>query len=127
MNKQICVLEDTIEILEIITIILEEEQYQVFGFGTVSEFNANVDLISPDLCLLDVMLPDGSGLDVCRDLKLDEKTKHIPILMMTANLKIANMKEGCAAEEFIAKPFDIDQLAAIVNRLISDSQLQTSL
>lgn len=118
MANKICVLEDTQEILEIIKIVLEEEGYEVFGFETVSEFNANVGRISPDLCLLDVMLPDGSGLDVCNDLKLAANTHHIPIVIMTANSKMTSMKETCHAEEFIAKPFDINHLAATVNRLI---------
>lgn len=127
MNKKICVLEDTKEILEIIKIVLEEEEYQVFGFETVSEFNANVGKILPDLCLLDVMLPDGSGLEVCKELKSTEHTQHIPIVIMTANSKILSMKEDCHAEEFIAKPFDIDYLAATVNRLTNNSRLQNSI
>jgi len=124
MNKRICVLEDTTEIFEIIKIVLEEEEYEVFGFETVSAFKANVNLLSPDLFLLDVMLPDGNGIDVCRALKSAEDTKHIPVVVMTANSKIATMKEDCTAEDFIAKPFDIDHLAAIVNRLINRNQLQ---
>lgn len=126
MNKKICVLEDTVEILEIIQLILEEEEFQVFGFTTVSEFKANINRIDPALYLLDVMLPDGNGLEVCRELKSSRETKDIPVVMMTANLKIEAMKEDCAAEEFIAKPFDISHLTHTINRLISDSRLPSS-
>lgn len=120
MNKRISVLEDTEEILEIIKIVLEEEQYDVFGFATVSEFIGNLTRISPDLCLLDVMLPDGNGLDVCHDLKAAENTKHIPIIIMTANAQIEKMKDECAADDFIAKPFDIDNLTDKISGLLND-------
>lgn len=125
MKKRICVLEDTEEILEIIKIVLEEEQYEVFGFGTVSEFTGNLNHISPDLCLLDVMLPDGNGLDVCRDIKSAENTKHIPIIIMTANSQIEKMKNECSADDFLAKPFDINVLTDKISRLVNDNSLQT--
>lgn len=127
MNKRICILEDTAEILEIITIVLEEEKYEVFGFGTVAAFNENINNLSPDLYLLDVMLPDGNGLDVCRELKLDKHNQAIPVVMMSANLQITSSKQDCGAEEFIAKPFDIYQLVATIDRLTTHSPLQSSI
>jgi two-component system phosphate regulon response regulator PhoB len=118
MNKRICILEDSEEILEILTIVLEEENYIVSGFGTVSEFMASFASLNPVVCLLDVMLPDGSGLDVCRAIKSSKQTKGIPVAIMTANSKIENMKDLCEAEAFISKPFDISDLADRINQLV---------
>ena len=61
----------------------------------------------PDAFILDVMLPDGNGIDVCRKLKEDQRTLHIPVVMMSANYTSGQMAEFCNADEFISKPFDI--------------------
>lgn len=109
MNKNICVLEDSEEILELIHMVLEED-YNVYGFPTVSKFMSGYAQTNPDLCLLDVMLPDGSGLELCNELKNNTLYKHIPIIIMTANAGIEKMKDDCLANDFISKPFDIDDL-----------------
>lgn len=109
MNKNICVLEDSEEILELVHMVLEQD-YKVHGFPTVSEFMAGHPEVHPDLFLLDVMLPDGNGIKVCNTLKNNTASKHIPVIIMTANAKMEDMKHLCPADDFISKPFDIDDL-----------------
>ncbi len=116
MGKKICLLEDDEGIREIIEMILTDEQYEVYGFSNVKDFMAFEDKGSQDLYLLDVRLPDGSGLMVCDDLKNDEVTKSIPIMMMSAHASLSEMKHNCRAEDFIAKPFDIFDLLKKVDR-----------
>ncbi|MDQ1096767.1 MULTISPECIES: response regulator transcription factor [Chryseobacterium] len=113
MNKNICVLEDSEDILELIHMVLEQD-YQVYGFPTVSEFMAGHSEANPDLFLLDVMLPDGNGIEVCNILKKNDASKHIPVIIMTANAGIESMKQLCSADDFVSKPFDIDDL---INRI----------
>ncbi|MBC6112736.1 PleD family two-component system response regulator [Pedobacter fastidiosus] len=117
MKKTICVLEDSQEILDIISIVLEEENYDVRGFGTVSEFLSKFASFEPVICLLDVMLPDGSGLEVCNIIKKSVQTQHIPVVIMTANSGMDKMKDTCEADDFISKPFDIDDLSRRINLL----------
>jgi len=124
MKKTICVLEDNQEILEIISIVLEEENYQVWGFGTVSEFLAGFEAHNPALCLLDVMLPDGNGIDVCNYIKGNINTRSIPVVIMTANSGIDKMKASCGADDLISKPFDIDNLSCRINLLTSNNLAQ---
>jgi len=119
MKKRICVLEDNDEILEIIKIVLEDENYDVYGFGTVAAFMANYLDLKPDLCLLDVMLPDGNGIEVCEAIKKHPKSAGIPVVVMTANSRMDKMREGSKANDFIAKPFDINDFAHRINRLIT--------
>lgn len=114
MRKRICVLEDNDDIREIISLILEDAHYEVFAFATVDSFFKRSYNILPDVFLLDVMLPDGNGIDVCNALKVDGQTKNIPILMMSANYSATDVKTNCKAEDFIPKPFDIDDF---VNRV----------
>ncbi|RZJ77579.1 PleD family two-component system response regulator [Pedobacter sp. Leaf250] len=118
MGKSVFVLEDDEGIRDVIILLLEEENYDVKGFASVEDFNLNAKNLQPDLFLLDVMLPDGSGMDVCGVLKKSENTKNIPVLMMSAHAKIAEINKSCNAQGFIAKPFDIYDLLKKV-----DSQL----
>jgi DNA-binding response OmpR family regulator len=122
MNNLIFVLEDNEEILSIITMVLEEEELVVKGAGTVSEFYSLLPNLSPALCLLDVMLPDGNGLEVCQQLKQGQTTAHLPVIIMTANTEIEKMKETSNADDYIPKPFDIDDLAKRINNLIEHSK-----
>lgn len=126
MKKPICVLEDNEEILEIISIVLEDENYVVHGFNTVSDFMSSFENLKPSLCLLDVMLPDGNGLDVCMHIKSNPETLNTPVIMMTANSQIEKMKEKCKANDFIAKPFDIDDLSGRINRIIGSKTIETA-
>ncbi|PRD55997.1 response regulator transcription factor [Sphingobacterium gobiense] len=116
MNNLIYVLEDNAEILEIITMILED--FRIEGFGTVSEFSAGFSKHSPALCLLDVMLPDGNGLEICQQMKENPTTAHIPVIVMTANSSIDKMREKGTADDYLAKPFDIDDLTQRITNLI---------
>lgn len=116
-NKRIYILEDSEDIQDILTMVFEEEGYEVKSFSTVGEFNTGRSLTKPDIYLLDVMLPDGNGLDVCAELKENELTSGIPVVIMTANSQIEKMKTDCLAEKFISKPFDIFEVADIVSQL----------
>ena len=64
------------------------------------------------------MLPDGNGIDICCELKKDPKTIDIPIIIMSAHAELSDMKEKCDAEEFIAKPFDIQNFVDKVEKHI---------
>jgi len=119
MGKSVCVLEDDEGIRDVIMLLLKEEHYDVTGFSSVEDFNLNAKNLMPDLFLLDVMLPDGSGLDVCSLLKTSETTKNIPVLMMSAHAKIAEINKSCKAQGFIAKPFDIYDLLNRVDRQLN--------
>ena len=119
MKKSVFVLEDNPELRELFTILLEEESYQVSAFPNVNQFNQVISAKLPDIFLLDVMLPDGNGADICQVLKNDDRTRHIPIILMSANTTIADLKHHCQAEDFIAKPFDINDFIRKVNHYVN--------
>ncbi|WP_316736660.1 response regulator transcription factor [Pedobacter aquatilis] len=118
MGKRICVLEDNEDIRDIIGYILNEEEYEVKYFSNIADFKNGANKFDANLYLLDVMLPDGNGIDLCCELKADKKTQNMPIVMMSANYSPAEMKNKCMADDFIPKPFDIDDF---VHRL--DAQI----
>ena len=120
MKKSVFLLEDNLDLIELFTILLEEESYQVSAFPTVSLFNkiVNNDKL-PDIFLLDVMLPDGNGAEICEQLKNSPRTKHIPVILMSANTSAADVKNKCMADDFISKPFDINEFIKKVNRYVN--------
>jgi DNA-binding response OmpR family regulator len=118
MKKCVFVLEDNDEIRELFTYLLEEESYEVHAYPTAASFRESLEHSLPDLLVLDVMLPDGNGLDICCELKEDPKTESIPIIIMSAHAEISDMKKKCEAEEFIAKPFDIQNFIDKVQKHI---------
>lgn len=107
MGKRICVLEDNDDIREVISFVLEDEQYEVYSFSNIKDFEKGAKGLHPDAFLLDVMLPDGNGLDVCCGLKAEKETRDVPVLMMSANFSTTQMRKRCTAEDYIHKPFDI--------------------
>ena len=111
IGKRICILEDNKDIREIIELVLHEENYQVFAFGNVRDFWNGALRLQPDAYLLDVMLPDGNGIEVCCELKKDKLTQNTPVLMMSANFSGEEKNVQCGAADYINKPFDIFDLA----------------
>ena len=108
MQKQIYLLEDDQGIREFIEFILSSEGYDVQSFSTVHSFLSRLGQRVPDLFILDIMLPDGDGLEICQDLKKSDITKDTPVIMMSANSKKYELQTDIKVEDYIAKPFDVD-------------------
>ncbi|RLJ72602.1 response regulator transcription factor [Pedobacter alluvionis] len=118
MNKLIGILEDDQGIRDILEFLLSEEGYEVECYTTVNNFLTKKDS-SPDLFILDVMLPDGNGLEVCKILKSSPKTSATPVIMMSAHADMQQMNSGCRAEEFVKKPFDIFAMLEKIVQLLN--------
>ena len=118
MKSKIYILEDNLDILEIMTESLEVEGYTINGFSMAADFRSAMKTDIPDLFLIDVVLPDGHGINLCEDLKLNRSTKHIPVILLTAHSEIEKMKIRSRADDFIAKPFQMaDLIKRIANQL----------
>ncbi|MBE9602380.1 response regulator transcription factor [Pedobacter sp. MC2016-24] len=118
MIKRIHVLEDDEDIRYIIGVLLKDEGYELQLSSTFSELKEKLKDSVPDLFILDVMLPDGDGSDICTDLKTDMFTKHIPIIVMSANDQNKERSIAAGANDYISKPFDIDYIVKRINNLL---------
>ena len=116
---KIFVLEDDKDIREVIEWILESEEYKVVSFDSVKDFMSRDRLELPDLFILDVMLPDGSGLEVCSELRKDSSYNHIPILIMSAHASVKQVSGSGEANGFIQKPFDMGNFIETVHTHIN--------
>ena len=97
----------------------EGHEVDICGQGSAGLLRAAQD--KPDLILLDINLPDTSGMDVCRTLKADERHKHIPIIMMTGEAReVAQKIEGLdlGAEEYLLKPISPRVLVSRVRSIL---------
>ncbi|MGN7986191.1 response regulator transcription factor [Pedobacter sp. 22226] len=118
MKRTISILEDNHGIREVLEMLFWED-FEVRTFASVREF-MDADCGSlPHIFLLDVMLPDGNGLDVCKILKNTPESRAIPVLMMSAHADINEIKKYSMADGFVSKPFDIFHLLATVNNNLS--------
>jgi len=111
MKKCIYVVEDNAAIRDVIEFMLTEEDYEVIVSPTAREFWRQMQIHIPDMVILDVRLPDGSGIDICKELKCNAKTYNIPIMVMSADNYLSKVKSKCTADEFINKPFDLNDFA----------------
>jgi len=106
-KETILVVEDEEDIRELLKYNLEKEGYQVFGAATGEEGLRAVRDRRPDLILLDLMLPGIDGLEVCRRIRGEAQTRHLPIIMLTAKGEEADIVTGLelGADDYIVKPF----------------------
>jgi len=118
----ILVVEDNHAILDVITLILESEAFNVDGLNKGAEFMNHVQEFKPDVIIMDIMLPDIDGRVLLKELKGNDLTAHIPVLMISARYNSSNyMLDDVAADEFMAKPFNIDELMDKIYLLLKNS------
>jgi len=110
-KKNILVIEDNHAILDVITLILESEAFNVEGLNKGADFINHVQEFNPDVIIMDIMLPDVDGRVLLKELKNSGATKNIPVLMISARYNASNYAlDGVEADDFMAKPFNIDEL-----------------
>ena len=117
MSKEtILIVEDEADLAEVVAYNLEREGYSVLKARTGEEGLKTAGSRLPALILLDLMLPGIGGLDVCRLLKSDDKTRNIPVIMMTARAEDADVVAGLelGADDYVTKPFSPRVLVARV-------------
>lgn len=115
---KIYLVEDDQAIKDVLEIFLTLEDHVVRSFGTVQEFSQRDLSEEVNLYLFDVMLPDGSGIDLCNEIKNDHDQRDIPVIMMSAHANFNKMKDLCHPDSFVSKPFDIDNLLLHIKRII---------
>ena len=114
------VIEDEDNIALALDYLLTRENYAHDRVANGGEALARIRAMRPDLVLLDVMLPEMSGYEICQAMRLDPDLAAIKILMMTARGSAIERKKGLAlgADGFISKPFELTELRSEVRRLL---------
>lgn len=119
-KETILIVDDEQDVLELVRYNLAKEGYQTKTASSGEEALSQVNVQKPDLIVLDLMLPEIDGLTVCRQLKRDAKTEHIPIIMLSAKGEEADIVTGLelGADDYVTKPFSPRVLLARVRRIL---------
>lgn len=112
MSQKILIIEDEPDIRKTLEYNISREGYHVVSASSLVEAKSRFESDSFSLILLDLMLPDGSGLDLCREIKLDKEKSSIPIIILTAKDdevdKVVGFELG--ADDYVTKPFSVREL-----------------
>jgi DNA-binding response OmpR family regulator len=125
-NKKVVVIDDDPSVQEVTRAYLERDGYLVYLAGTASEGLAVAERVKPGLIVLDLMLPDRSGEDICREIR---ERSDVPILMLTAKASEDERVAGLAlgADDYLTKPFSPRELVARVRAILRRTQTETPL
>ena len=113
-RKLVLVVDDEPEIRQLVQRTLESKGYAVATAADGADALAQAEALVPDLVLLDAMLPKLHGFEACRRLKSSPRTRHVPVVMMTAIYRgwrfAQDAREAYGAEDYVEKPFRLDDL-----------------
>ena len=116
----IFIIEDDDSIREIEEFALMNAGHKVVGFGCARDFYKKLDEVIPDLCLVDIMLPDESGNEITRKIRKNPSTEKLPVIMVTAKTTELDLVKGIedGADDYIKKPFSVMELISKVKALL---------
>jgi two-component system alkaline phosphatase synthesis response regulator PhoP len=119
-HKKILIVEDEKDILQLVKLYLEKEGFRTVSAMTGAEGLRQVKTEHPDLIVLDLMLPEMDGLEVCKRIRLNQDTALLPILMLTAKAEESDTVIGLelGADDYVTKPFSPKALVARVKALL---------
>lgn len=124
MAKKILVVDDEIESLKLIGLMLQRRGYEIIAARSGAQALEKVKTGDPDLVILDVMMPDMDGYEVCRHIRADPATSDLPIIMFTAKSmvddKVAGFQAG--ADDYLTKPVHPDELASRIEAVLARSK-----
>ena len=128
MNELIAVIDDEPDILELVSLHLNRAGFRVEGFLNAESFFKFLSSKTPDLIILDLMLPDSDGIEICKYLKSNQDFRAIPIIMLTARAtetdKVLGLELG--ADDYVTKPFSPRELVARVKAVLRRKTQDTS-
>ena len=126
MSERILIVDDDVDSLKLIALMLQRQGYDIVAAKNGQQAIARAHADDPDLIILDVMMPDMDGYEVCRRLRRDPSTQAIPIIMFTAKTmvddKVAGFEAG--ADDYLTKPTHPAELASRVKAILARSAVQ---
>ncbi len=126
-SAKILIVEDDLDISNMLKIFFQNQNYQVETSMRGADALGITRHSLPHLIILDIMLPDMDGFEVCRTLRMNPRTSHVPIIFLTQKDERSDKLQGLelGADDYITKPFDIEELKLRVQRAIARSEQQS--
>ena len=119
-KRRVMIVDDDPDALALMEKILSDDGFELIKVSNATEVGLKAAQLSPDLILLDFLMPEINGFEVCKALRANEMTRSIPIMAVTCLSKERDIERifACGADEYLAKPFKVDQLLEKVRELI---------
>ncbi len=117
--QRILAVDDDKDILEVLQYILEDSGYEVETLADGHFLFERIKAHHPDLIILDIMLGNMDGRELCREVKAKRSTTDIPVILLSATHYAETRKQNGNPDDFIAKPFDIDVLLLSVQKQLA--------
>lgn len=124
---RIVCIEDDIEMIDLVKLILTRKGYEVVGAVGGQAGLETVERVKPDLVLLDLMMPDMDGWEVFQQMRANEQTKNIPVIVVTAKAQSIDKVLGlhiAKVDDYITKPFGPSELLSSVLRVLAEAGIQ---
>ena len=120
---RVLVVDDESDVTELLQYRLEQEGYRVATLNDPLAFVVKVREFEPDLMLLDIMMPELSGIQLCRIARADPTIKHIPIIFLSARGEVEDRIKGleAGAEDYVSKPFNTNELMLRISKMLKRS------
>jgi len=120
-EKKIVIFDDDEDILSICSFILEEQGWTVYAYTDCNKITEKISAVLPDIIIMDNWIPDDGGIIATQTLKKNELLKNIPVIYFSANSDIEQLASHAGAETYLAKPFDLEDLEMVTNRVLVKS------
>jgi two-component system alkaline phosphatase synthesis response regulator PhoP len=124
-RKRILVVDDEIYIVHILEFSLSMEGYEVVTASDGEEALAKIEQETPDLVVLDIMMPGMDGYEVCRAIRAEEETRELPVILLSAKGRSIDQEAGMAvgADDYMVKPFSPRKLLGRIRDLLEKQEL----
>jgi two-component system phosphate regulon response regulator PhoB/two-component system alkaline phosphatase synthesis response regulator PhoP len=127
VSRLVAIVDDEPDLVELVTVNLKKANYEARGFTDAKAFLKFLDRRVPDLVVLDLMLPDMDGMEICKHMKNDEKLSSVPIIILSARSgetdKVLGLELG--ADDYVTKPFSPRELVARVKAVLRRDEGRT--
>ena len=120
---RVLVVDDESDVTELLQYRLEQEGYRVATLNDPLGFVVKVREFEPDLMLLDIMMPELSGIQLCRIVRADPSMKDIPVIFLSARGEVEDRIKGleAGAEDYVSKPFNTNELMLRISKMLKRS------
>jgi DNA-binding NtrC family response regulator len=118
-EKTVAIFDDEEDILTICSYILSESGWKVHTFTDCNQILDKLADINPSVIFMDNWIPDQGGIIATQTLKKSVRFRHVPVVYFSANADIASLAQHAGAEAYLAKPFELDEMTAVIERVLT--------
>jgi CheY-like chemotaxis protein len=122
-QQRVLIIDDQQDILDLLTEILGPKGYHIITLNEVHDIFTEIENGQPDIILMDFILSGINGGEFCAQIKKNMKTKHIPVIFLSAHSRVIESLGHYGYDDFVTKPFDIDDILDTIEKYLPDGDM----